>query len=398
MFERLTRPPKKSPVGSYRMAVVSLPEECGWDEFLPLEIRYLFVRYPEYREKVRAILGQGKAIGVRTVLRTPENILKAVHTVSVHSQRNFIINWLPRLLKDKHYPAITAADRGRARAHGEDLDAAIETIARDRLQFKKLVCIDEENIGITAAEQQLMKELTERLYPLQVDYAVFRVIADNAKERTHIARTIIKALLVVGPIAHILEKYVAGIGKVFAASADDLLGESAEIMALRGSGFSWRELAKRSRVLIPVFALATWGALSVHGLIESGQLVWGGVVFGLSAVALSLTTAIQSVFMYRRNAKILWQEQKVAVNLDNRGLLKLSLVQDFTNPARLGLLIGSAFAPLMGIVGSLLHLMSNGWVLATIGSTESIVAGLTVIFADRINERRFRRRLQRQIQ
>ncbi|MEK7508376.1 MAG: hypothetical protein AAB568_00795, partial [Patescibacteria group bacterium] len=73
MFEYFTRPPKKSPMGTYRLDVISLPEECDWEKYLPIEIRYIFKSSPENKEKIRAILAQGKAIGVRTVLRTPEN-------------------------------------------------------------------------------------------------------------------------------------------------------------------------------------------------------------------------------------------------------------------------------------------------------------------------------------
>ena len=393
MFEYFSRPPKESPIGTYRLDVISLPEECDWEKFLSIEFRYIFKQPVEYKEKIKKILSQGKAIGVRTVLRTPENILKAIHTISVHSQGNYIVTWLPKLLRDKHLPVFTDADRQAAIRHGEDLDKAVEMILRDRLRFKRLVLIDEENIGIKPEEQRLMTELSEIIYPLAVDYSVFRVIVDNARERTKIAQAIIKMLLIIGPVAHILEKFAAGIGKVFAASADDLLGESAELMALRGSGFSWRELAKRGRLLVPVFALATWGAFSVEGLLEEGHTVWGCIVFGLSAVALSLTTAIQSIFMYRRNLIRLVNENKVT-SRDSWGITKLALVQDFTNPARLGLLLGASLAPVMGIIGSLLGLMHNGWVLATIGSTESIVAGLTVIFADRINEWRFKRKLK----
>src|SRR3990167_4611411 len=130
MFERLTRPPKESPVGTYRLEVISLPEECDWEKYLPIEIRYIFARSPEYKEKVRTILKQGKAIGVRTVRRTPENILKSVHTISVHSQGNYIVTWLPKLLRDKHLPRFTDADRARAAAHKEDLDQAVEMIFR----------------------------------------------------------------------------------------------------------------------------------------------------------------------------------------------------------------------------------------------------------------------------
>lgn len=396
MFEKFTRPPKESPVGSYKLEVISLPEECDWDKYLPAEIRYIFVHYPESKEKIRKILTEGKAVGVRTVLRTPENILKAVHTISVHSQHNYIVTWLSELLKNKHHPHFLPADYAAAKEQGEDLDKAVETILKDRLRFKKLVLIDEENIGIKDEERRLMTELSEILYPVSVDYSVFRVIADNAHERTKIAQAVIKALLLIGPIAHVAEKYVSGLGKLFAASADDLLGESAELMALRGSGFTWKELAKRGRILVPVFALATWGAFSVEGLLVAGHTIWAGVVFGLSAVALSLTTATQSIFMYKKNAVRLLEEKKIGADHADR-LWRIAFIQDFTNPALLGLLLGASLAPFMGIIGSVLGVMHNGWVLATIGSTESIVAGITVVSASYINEWRFRRALFRRI-
>jgi hypothetical protein len=92
-------------------------------------------------------LSNGKAIGIRTVLRTPENILKAVHTISVHSQRNYILNWLPQLLREATFPHFIPEDYEKARKHTEDLDQAAKVIALDRLQFKKFVLIDEENLG-----------------------------------------------------------------------------------------------------------------------------------------------------------------------------------------------------------------------------------------------------------
>ena len=396
MLERFTRPKKISPAGTYRVDVVSLPEELDFEIDLPIEIQYILRKYPQYQPRIKKILSEGKAIGVRTVLRTPENILQAVHTISVHSQGNYIITWLPELLRSKHRPVFIRQDLEAANERGENLEKAVETILRDRLRFKRLVLIDEENIGITPNEQQFMTELSEIIYPLAIDYSVFRVVADNARERTRIAQGIIKALLIIGPVAHILEKFAAGIGKIFAASADDLLGETAELSALRGSGFTWKQLAKRSRILIPVFALATWGAFSVEGFIEHDRLILAGVVFGLSAVALSVTTAIQSYFMYLSNLKKLSIEGKVVTNR-NTSLARLALRQDFTNPARLGLLLGAGLAPFMGIAGALSGLMHNGWVLAGIGSTESIVAGLTVLFADFLNEWRFRRRLQKSL-
>jgi hypothetical protein len=392
----LRKPPEESLIGTYRIDVVSLPEELEFEEFLPIELRYVLKYSPECKEPIRKILASGKAIGIRSVLKTPENVLKAVHAISVYSQENYIITWLPELLKNKHLPLITEADRQRAKEHNENLDEAIQIILKDRLHFKRLVLIDEENVGISSEEQNLMTALSETLYPLSVDYSVYKIVADNAHERTEIAQAIVKILFIVGPIAHILEKYASGIGKVFAASADDLLGEAAEMTALRGSGFSWKELARRSFILIPVFAAAVYGAFQVEHLLETGHEIAGGILFGLSAVALSLTTAIQSLFLYRRSAHKLQQENKLS-EVHNERLYHIALRQDFTNPARLGLLIGASMAPVMGMIGSLLGIMHNGFVLAAIGSTESIVAGLTVILANRINEARFRKKLLKKI-
>lgn len=395
MFERPHAKLDKNNLGNLRVQVVSLPEECDADEHLPIELVYVFKRFPEYRTRVRAFLQTGKSLGIETTLRTPENVLKAVHTISVHSQRNYILSWLPALLRDKHLPVITESDRERAKEQKENIDDALAHIVRDHARFKQFIALDDEHVGSLPEEVQMVAQMNELIYPLQIEYAVHRITADNAHERTEIAQGVIKTLFIIGPIAHILEKFAAGIGKIFAASMDDLLGETAELLALRGSGFTWRELWKRSFILVPVFALASYGAYSVEGLLHSGHEVAGGVVFGLSAVALSLTTAIQSVFMYKKNLVKLISEKKVPVSVQEQGVLRLALRQDFTNPARMGLLLGSAMAPVFGIAGSLLHLMSNGWVLAAIGSTESIVAGLTVIFASKINELQFESTLRR---
>jgi hypothetical protein len=184
--------------------------------------------------------------------------------------------------------------------------------------------------------------------------------------------------------------YTHGFGKLFAASTDDVLAEAAELFALRGSGFTWKQLIVRSRILIPVFGLATYGAFSVDPLIDSGHLSWAGVVFGVSSVALSLTTAVQSVRMYKQCVDHMVSDGKLSLT----GRLShwiTALKQDFTNPARLGLIIGALISPLMSMVVfvGLPIVVHNGWVLALLGTTETITAGIVVILARRINALKF---------
>ncbi|MFA6429247.1 MAG: hypothetical protein WCV84_01990 [Patescibacteria group bacterium] len=378
----------------YHLRIVTSPEEMTCVEMLPLEIRFVLTKVPERIMVFRDLLERGFGIGVRTVDHTPDALLKAIDHISQLTQENTIIPWLPRLLREGEIPVFSEFELRLAEQKKINLYEEARLILARRFEFKKIVLVDLENKGLSESERDLMDSVNRDLYPFAIDYIVNRVLFDNAHTRTEVAQSIIKALLIVGPIAHVLEHWVHGIGKIFAASADDLLAETAELFALRGSGFTWRQLMKRSRILVPVFALATYGAFSVEGLIMQGRLGLAGVVFGASAVALSLTTAIQSIGMYRQAYVRLVQAKKLATQ-DSRALWRLALRQDFTNPARLGLFIGACTAPLMAaVVFSLFPaLVYNGWILALLGSTESLVAGVTVFSAARINRYVFRRRV-----
>ncbi len=137
--------------------------------------------------------------------------------------------------------------------------------------------------------------------------------------------------------------------------------------------------------------LATYGAFQVEPLIEAGHIGWAGAVFGLSAVALSLTTAIQSIGMYRQCYERLVKEGKLRLTA-GQSVWRLALRQDFTNPARLGLFAGAFTSPLLAALVFTLApaWVHNGWMLALLGSTESVVAGLTVVAAGWIERRWFR--------
>jgi hypothetical protein len=379
---------KKEPkIESYSIKVLSFPQELERDGDLPLELQYIKTKKPELFEKLKKLLSGNKAIGIRTTEQTPQTILDAVNEISVRSQHRMILTWLPQLLWSQEEPHITDADRAEACKDKKDLDECVTVILKHRFAFKRFVLIDEANEGTAKEELALIADLNQELYPLTIHYIVERIIADNAHERTAVAQAIIKALIIIGPITHALETVAAGIGKVFAASTDDLLAEAAELAALRGSGFTWKKLAARSKILVPVFILATYGAFRVEDLIEIDRMFLAGLLFGFSAIALSLTTAIQSIRMYHESVVDLVHERKYET-LSPRAVWKLAFLQDFTNPARLGLLIGAIASPI--IAGSIFaffpHLTHNGWILAMLGTTETMVAGLTVLIARTIGE------------
>lgn len=390
LTSRLLRFQKNPPVGSYNLRVISLGEELEFPHLLPKELRYAMQRDSTLKVRIGRVLKNGKAIGIRTVEKTPERVLSAINNISVLSQHRTIITWLPRLLHTQSRPIFLPDDHKLAAKSNVDLDEEIAVILSHRLDFKKFVLIDEGNLGITETDQLLIAQLNEIISPVVIRHVISRMTFDNADTRTATAQAIIKALLFIGPITQILEMYTHGFGKLFAASTDDVLAEAAELFALRGSGFTWKQLIVRSRILIPVFGLATYGAFSVDPLIDSGHLSWAGVVFGVSSVALSLTTAVQSVRMYKQCVDHMVSDGKLSLT----GRLShwiTALKQDFTNPARLGLIIGALISPLMSMVVfvGLPIVVHNGWVLALLGTTETITAGIVVILARRINALKF---------
>lgn len=385
-------------IDRYHVAVVTSPRELEFGEMLPIEIRYVMVMRPSRHDAFRKLLERGFGLGVRTVDKTPEAVLKAVDHISRETQHNTIIPWLENLLRREELPIFSEPELRLAETKGINLYEDARIILAQRFEFKKIILVPLHNQAVTEQEQQFLREVNEDLYPHAIEVIINRVSFDNAHTRTEVAQSIIKALLFIGPIAHSLEAMLSGIGKVFAATADDLLSETAELFALRGSGFTWKQLIKRSRILIPIFILATYGAFQVEHFVRAGDYAIAGAIFGFSAVALSLTTALQSIRLYKQSFESLLREGKFKLE-PGRSIWGYALLQDFTNPARLGLFVGALASPITAaiIFSFFPDLTKNGWVLALLGSVESIVASITVMGAGKMNRLRFRADVRRAI-
>lgn len=385
-------------VDRYEVHTVTHPKELAMPERLPAEIRYVLAVQPKRIDAFRGLLERGYGIAVRRTEKTPERLLLAIDRISHHGQRNTVLPWLEDLLRDGVLPGFSAAELEAAEKKGVSLYGESKLLMENRHEFRKIAIIDLHNRGITDGERTLVHEANQDLLPLAMDAIVHRAVFDNAHTRTETARAIIKALVVIGPAAHGLEHLLSGLGKVFAASADDVLAEVAELFALRGSGFTWRQLARRSRILVPVFLAAVWLAFRVEPLLDAGRPGMAGFAFGVSAVALSFTTAVQSIFLYRAAFRELVAEGKIQPG-PRRTLTRLAFRQDFLNPARLGLFLGALVSPCVAAVVfvGFSEWTSNGWILALLGSVESIVAGLAVAFSGRVERWLFARRVERAV-
>lgn len=378
---------RPAPGDRYRIRAVTSAEELEVPAVLPVEIQYVIAKEPPLKDAFRRLLKEGFGIGVRTVERTPGRMLLAADRIAEESQENTVIPWLPTLLEKEEIPLFTREEVERSREHEVDLYKEAKLILDQRHEFRKIVLIDLHNRRIREEDQELMRHANDVLYPLAIHAIVHRIVIDRSRTRPKTAETVLKALFFIGPIAHALELWVIGLGKVFAALADDVLSEVAELVTLRQSGFTKRQLQRRIWTLVPVFILVTYIAFQVEPLLEAGHAAWAGAVFGLSAVILSFTTSIQSIALYRAAYAKLLRERKMTLTA-GQTVWGMALQQDFMNPARLGFFLGAAFTPPVAAIVFffLTPFTSNGWLLAVVASLTTTIATLTVTLSDPIEK------------
>lgn len=496
----------------------AIPSE-GW----PLEIQVLIAENPEAGSLINRLAKKYK-LELKTKTGSAEDVVSAIHDISTLTQHKFQTNWLKRLVKEDKNPKLTLGSdikqqvasyqaaqenlkqqiaqnqtaqeqhpdaAGKYQAKDEKLQASLQEVERflaltqqDNLEqdlqnkvelirnarndYKEFVCLDES--VMREEDKEDLVHLNQMFKGINDDYALRRLQFDLSDEQSSEAQETVKKMMMVGPVAHTLEMMNLGaVAKIFAASSDDLMGEWAEIQALKGAGYSTKEIIKRAKVAVPVFAAATYGATKVEKLLEGGNNLAAGATFGVTAVALSLATSVQSMKMYKEGYKELVKEGKISgesfvasnpefkkkfkefsqgidkfdkekmlsvthkvldeINLnqqllseeeeqdllrtldslDEKQFLKLikknfnakawkeAIAQDFNNPVRLGILIGSLSAPVVGLATGGAGLLGNGFVLAGVGSVESISGGVTVMGARRLLDYKWKTSLQNRL-
>lgn len=179
-------------IDRFHVNVVTSPVELELGELLPIELRYVLAMRPSRHETFRLLLERGFGIGVRTVEKTPERVLKAVDRISHETQHNTIFPWLGRLLREEELPIFSEEELRLAEKKDINLYEEAKIILAKRHEFKKIVLVPLENQQVTSEEQRLMREVNEDLYPHAIDVIINRVTFDNAHTRTEVAQSIIK--------------------------------------------------------------------------------------------------------------------------------------------------------------------------------------------------------------
>jgi len=252
-----------------------------------------------------------------------------------------------------------------------------QIIAEEREAFRKIVLIDLHDRRIADDHQAVVRQANAALAPFAVAAMVHRTVLDRSRTEHKTGETLAKVLLFIGPVTHFLERWVPGLGIVFAAVADDVLSEAADAIALRQSGLTKRQLRHRAWILLPPLVLAVLLAWQALPLLQAGKIVEAGVVFALAALMRPLMQVGQSIAMYRAAYAVLIRDRKVMLQ-PGQSSWSLAIRQAFLDTAHLGAVIGIALMPAAAAAAFVLAgpFITNGWILALVASIDILIASI----------------------
>jgi hypothetical protein len=368
---------QKRDVNRFSVRVLSPSKEQFELKDVPFELQYVFKALPESVEKVRTLFERGYGIGIRTIRRTPNTVLQAVDRISEGSQMGVVEPWLTQLIYLEEIPLFTEDELFEQNELGINLFTEAHTILGERFQMKRLVLVDLEAHGIDEADREFLSHMNRVLQPLSSAFLHHRIHADRKPLKIRLTRTLLKVLVLIGPIAHVLELWVRGIGQMFAALADDVTRETADLITLKGSGYTGRQLWKQSQVFLPVVIIAIWLALQVEGFIEKESFFIAGFIFGLVAVSFTVVRLLQTYVRYRTAYTDLEKNSKLpSGHLPSLSVFSYKEIR--MSSMRFGLLIGALATPILaGTIFALFPSYThNGWFLAFIASLEIFIAFL----------------------
>lgn len=368
---------RRAPSDAYVITAVTHTTALDRPEALPPDVRFVLAASPELRTPLQHLLKNGYGIGVRTLRRTPGRILTAIDRIAERTQGNTLLPWLPTLLEKEEVPLFTREELEQAHADGIDLYEEARIIAEERDTFRKLVLIDLHDQRMSDAHQAVLRQANAALAPFAVAAMVHRTLLDRSRTEARLGDTLAKAVLFIGPLAHFLERWVAGFGIVVAAVADDLLSEAAQAITLRQSGMTRRQLRTRIALVLPPLMLAVLLAWQVTPLLQAGNVVQAGMLFGAAACMRPLMQIGQSIATYRAAYAALIRERKVLLH-PGQSSWSLAMRQTLLDTTHASSVIGLILMPLVAAGAFVLagpH-VTNGWLLALVASADIMIAAI----------------------
>ncbi len=309
----------------------------------PVELAWLASAFPDDAAFLQRLHARGAAPRLVACTASPPAVLESVRHIAKESQHAFVSTWLPDLVREGVQPVVSPSDRKAVRERYESRAAAARAIERKaafrgRLIGKRFgeeavrtadfdasvrriagfaplyLSLEADGAALSPEDRARLRDINRRFDEgIGDEYAKRKLLFDDADGVSEGAQTIVKAMAVVGPVAHVMEDtfHLPGIAKFLAASSDDLMSEWAEISALRGAGISWEEIRGRFKTLAPAAGAAFALAGAVGPVREHVGERAAGAVFSTAAVFLSAVTSVLSVKLFAEQYGDLAREGKL---------------------------------------------------------------------------------------
>lgn len=321
-------------------------QEVSFDQKDPIEFSWLKTVHPEDYSFLKGLKDSGSTVRLVTCRKSPDSVLDAVRHIATDSQRKYVSTWLRGLVCDGVQPVVTKKDIENIERHYDRRIAGVQDIGGDDAVFRKKVItkmfadelpqkkdfkqsmdlisgfvpmymyIEVSGPNCTTDEIQALRirEINKKFsHGVGNEYALRKIIFDDADNVSEKAQTIMYAMAVIGPAAHVLEHTLElpWLAKFAAASTDDVMSEWAEISALLSAGVKWSEIRSRFKVLAPALVVASVLAASVDPARETLGDRAAGAIYSTAAVFLSAVTCVLSAKLFADEYGALAREGKL---------------------------------------------------------------------------------------
>lgn len=366
------------PAEYFSIQTMTAPIDLSNDAILPRELRHAFRLHPHHREHIQRLIEAGGVFEVHTLQRVPETLLHAVDQISRSTQEQTLLPWLSRLVRDHEVPTFTTSELHAAEREGIDLYQAARLLVAHRDIGKRFVC----HAAIEEDKKNCLQELNAALLNHSMDEFLYRLHQDYKAPSKKTRAVFLQSIIGIGPLAHVFERWLPGMGKVFAALASRLWEEGREVGALHASGSTFRQLIKRSSPFFLAAVFAVGGMMLSQTYLSRGRVSVAGALFGISSMLLPLVMALTALQKKYRALLVLKSTGKLRAY--ERSLWSLAFREHMQQPPYVSAYIGIWVVPILSVLAFryLPNGSQNGWILALLSVADTGINELLTGFQD----------------
>jgi len=343
--------------------VLSDPEVAMDSDNWPRSLQYVIAVKPSRQETLNDLLQRGCGLGVCEKTGISDDVRQGVERLATLTQEGVLHPWLERLLVRGEVPLWSATDAQDAQERGVDLNQAVDAIKQHHREAKRFALVRPADGNPQDEDVKFIEELNRELASLHAAETSRRLAVAVQPKQDVLTMSVWIAILVVGPLSHVLELLLPGLGKVIAALGQSVFVEARSAWRARQNGSALWQVRRKLMPIVPYAALGIVLAVICQWLSGSGLFALTGLFFGLATVAVPGARFVMRVSDVNRRYENLWRAGKLPANTT------FHWYQGHDGIMRLVRLVALASSPIMSALFFALFASqnSNGWLLAVLG-------------------------------